>query len=80
MLAWSCHFGCNDGFVPTLRQHSNSRSSGLTQIQVARELELEPSVNISMIIKRYEIRIAKDQREMEMAERASQMLNATIRP
>jgi ribosome-binding protein aMBF1 (putative translation factor) len=56
------------------------RRSGLTQGELARRLDLAPSVNISMIIKRYEKHLATNRPERKTAGKAEQMLNAMIRP
>jgi hypothetical protein len=55
-------------------------TSGLNQSELARGLELAPSVNISMILQRYEKHSAKNRPERTTAEKAEQMLNAMIRP
>jgi hypothetical protein len=55
-------------------------TSGLNQSELAGRLELAASVNISMIIQRYEKHLAKHRPERRTAEKAEQMLNAMIRP
>ena len=52
------------------------KNSRLTLSEVTRKLQLKPSVNVSMIIKRYRKRIENDEPERKLASRAAKMLNA----
>ena len=52
--------------------------SGRPLNELGRKMELEPTVNMSMIIKRYRQRLRKDREEKDCAARAAKMLNATI--
>jgi hypothetical protein len=54
------------------------KHSGLTLGDLTRKMELKPSMNVSMAIKRYQQRLKNDRAERALATQAEEMLNATI--
>ena len=64
-----------DGGLALILKLARERS-GLTLTELARRLELKPSTNISMTIKRYEHRLGRDRAENKLACHAAKMLNA----
>jgi hypothetical protein len=54
------------------------RFSGLTLAELARRIELRPTVNISMTLKRHQQRLLRDRAERKLASLVEKMINDTI--
>jgi hypothetical protein len=54
------------------------RTTGLTIAELVKALDLAQTVNVSMAIKRYEVRTKRNAKENAFVREAAQMLNATL--